>query len=214
MGIRKMSIQEGLNELKTLDARISQGMYRKNYGIIITGQRVVPGYDSNEKFIEETKSSYQSVVALIKRRTLIKNAIIRKNAEVEVEIGDKVMTLAEAINHKSYIKADKDLLAQLTNQYNSLMSSFSNSYNHYQIKLDSYIEQIVGKDQKDKMKANEEILKFFKQENEPKLIDPIGLKSVIEQMTKEIGEFEARVDFVLTRANITNDIEFEDSTVE
>lgn len=214
MGIRRMSIQEGLNELKNLDARIERALSIHNpYGAIVVGQRPVNGFESNEKYIEGTKSIFNSAKSLIKRRAQIKNAIIKKNAEVVVSIGDKKMTLAEAINQKTYITADKRLLAGMINQYTQLMRQMDQFEASYRQKLDLHVEQIVGKEQKDKMKANEEIIKFFKQENEPKFIDPIGLKESIEKMSQEIEEFEAKVDFVLTRANITNDIEFDDPTV-
>lgn len=211
MGIRTMSIQEGLNELGILDSRISRLLNAgSSYGAVVLGKRSVRGFDSNEKFEEKVKSDLQSVRALIDRRTSIKGAIIKKNAEVEVTIGGKTMTLAEAINTKTYITADKQLLNQLTNQYNTLTRDFANHESNYHAKLDAHIENIVGKEQKDKMKANEEIFKFFKEENEPKFIDPIGLNDLIEKMSSEIEEFEGKVDLVLTRANITNDIEFED----
>ena len=99
MGIRKMSIQEGLNELKTLDARINKALSAQGqYAVVVTGKRVVRGFESNEKFINKAKAKFDSIQSLIKRRDLIKNAIIKKNAEVEVEIGNQNMTLAEAIN--------------------------------------------------------------------------------------------------------------------
>lgn len=215
MGVRKMSIQEGLNELKTLDSRIERALNEKNvYGSVVIGERSVPGYESNEKFVEKSKAAFQSTQALIARRTTIKNAIIKKNAEVQVEIGNKAMSLAEAINTKSYIEADKRLLYQLTTQYNKLMREMESAEAQYRNKLDAHIENIVGKDQKDKMAANQSIIDFFSKQNEPKFIDAIGLKDQIEKMSKDIEEFESKVDFVLTRANITNDIEFEDPTVE
>jgi len=215
MGTRIMSIQEGLNELKTLDARINRLLTgSKSYGAITIGERTVQGFDSNEKFIESAKAAFQSVQALIKRRTHIKNAIIAKNAQVIVEIAGVEMSLAEAINHKNYIKADKELYKTLVNQYNQLMCLLDSSESQYRQKLDAHVENIVGKDQKEKMKANEEIIKFFKEQNEPHFHDPIGLKDTIEKMAQEIEDFEAKVDFVLTRANITNDIEFIDPTIE
>jgi hypothetical protein len=215
LGIRKMSIQEGLNELKTLDARIQRSLSERSaYGAIVIGNRTVRGYDSNEKFTAKAKSNFDSVKALIQRRTLIKNAIIKKNAEVVVNISGKEMTLAEAINTKAYIDADRQLLSQLTFQYNKLINEFESAEYQYQQKLDTHVENIVGKEQKDKMKANEEIINFFKEANEPKFIDPIDLKEVIETMSKDIEEFESKVDFVLTRANITNDIEFDDPSYE
>lgn len=215
MGISKMTIQEGLNELKILDSRIEKALQERNaYGAVVIGQATVKGFSSNESFVEKAKASFQSIQSLISRRSLIKNAIIKKNAEVVVEVAGKQMSLAEAINVKSYISEDKRLLALLTQQYNSLMYELEKAETTYRVKLDSHIENIVGKDQKDKMDANKSIIEFFDEKNLPKFIDAINLKDTIEKMSSEIEEFEGKVDFILTRANIINEIEFEDPTVK
>lgn len=210
-----MSIQEALTELKTLELRIQRGLREvTNYGAVVIGDRTVKGFDSNDKFKKKAQSNFDSIKSLIDRRSVIKNAVVKKNAEVIVEIGTQTMTLAEAINQKTYIEAKKTLLSQLTSQYNRLMNDYQQAEYLYQQKLDSHVESIVGKDQKDKLKANEEIIKFFKEANEPKLLDPIDLKTTIEALSFEIEEFEGKVDLALTKANIINDIEFEDPTVE
>lgn len=211
MGTRKMSIQEGLNELKRLKERIEKlRRSRETFGAVIIGNKIVRGYESNDAFSKKVQSNFDSIKGLLERRDLIKKAIIKKNAEVEVTIGKDVMTLAEAIYTKTAIEDKEYLLNQLTTQYNQLMKDHENAEYAYQNKLDAHVESIVGKEQKDKMKANEEVIKFFKEENEPKFIDPIKLNETIEKMSNEIGEFKSQVDLALTRANIINDIEFED----
>ncbi|AEO93788.1 tail fiber protein [Bacillus phage G] len=215
MGIRKMSIQEGLNELKVLESRITKLLAERNtYVSVVIGDRSVRGYENNAAFEKKAKAKFDSIAALIERRTVVKNAIIKKNAEVQVEINGKTMTLAEAINYKTFIEEKKRFLSQLVSQYNTAMNQLENEEYSYKEKLDKHVETMVGSDRKDKMKENEEVIKFFKESNEPKLIDPVGLKDVIDKLTEEIEGFEAKVDFELTRANITNDIEFEDPTVE
>lgn len=216
MGIRTMSIQEGLNELKILDSRIKKAVREKNtYTTVVIGDRVVRGYESNEKFAEKAKSTFDSVVSLIDRRALIKSAIIKKNAEVIVEINGERMSLAEAINNKAFIEDKKVLLEQLTSQYNSAMFDLERAEQTYNDKLDNYLTGFVTKDtSKDSLKNNEAIMLNFNNANKPQFIDPVGIKEFIEKLSHEIESFEAKVDFVLTRANITNDIEFEDPTFE
>lgn len=216
MGIRKMSIQEGLNELKILDNRIKKSLKEKDtYATVVIGDRVVRGYDSNEKFSTKAKSSFDSVVALITRRSVIKSAIIKKNAEVIVDINGHQMSLAEAITNKALIEDKKILLGQLTAQYNNAMYEMERGEQTYNEKLDTYLANFVGKDgNKDSIKNNEAIMENFNNANKPKFIDPIGIKDFIENLSAEIDGFGAKVDYVLTRANITNDIEFEDPTYE
>lgn len=215
MGIRKMAIQEGLNELKVLDSRIKKALNEQGSYVSVTiGEKSVRGYENNEKFAAKAKGNFDSINALLNRKTVIKNAIIKKNAEVVVEIGGKSMTLAEAINNKTFIEDKRVLLNQLMYQYNNAIRELERAEIAYQDKLDKHIEMTFGKDQKDKMKGTEDVFEFFNKNNKPSFIDPIKLKDVIDELSNDIDTFEAQVDFVLTRANIINDIEFEDPTIE
>ncbi|MFD2116877.1 hypothetical protein ACFSTH_20895 [Paenibacillus yanchengensis] len=210
-----MSIQEALNELSTLNKRIEKSIHKRiQFGAIVIGKKPVNGYNSNEEFQKDVKSVYDSMRALIHRRTLIKRAIVKKNAEVEVTIGNQVLTLAEAIERKNSIKLEETILREMENQYTTLMNEFASTKEYYRERLDRHIENAVGKDNKDKFKEDNAMFNFFKEENEPAFIDPIHLRKEIDALDEEITTFKEKVDNVLTTANVKNNIEFEDPAVK
>lgn len=211
MGIVTMSIQEALNELSTLEKRIKNSLEKRlQFGAVVIGKKTVNGYNSNEEFENDVKSTYDSVRALIKRRTLIKRAVVKKNAEVEVTIGKETMTLAEAIERKSSIQYEERLLLEMERQYTRLITDLGDKKEYYRDKLDKYIENAVGKDNKEKVNKDDLVLKFFREENEPQFIDPINLRIEIDKLGESINTFKEKVDNVLTAANVKNNIEFED----
>ncbi|MCA1064858.1 hypothetical protein QTG56_24940 (plasmid) [Rossellomorea sp. AcN35-11] len=212
MGKARMSIQEGLNEINTLESRIDKALSRRmQLGTVVIGDKTVNGYKDNNEFEKAVKSTYDSVRALIERRTLIKRAIVKKNAEVEVSINGRTMTLAEAIDEKNQLIPFKEsLLLEMQRQYTSLMKDLGEKQEYYRNKLDKHIETAVGKDNKDKVTEDNAMLKFFKEQNEPVLIDPINLREQIDLLEDWITEFKEKYNNIMTAANVTNDIEFEE----
>ncbi|OEH94358.1 hypothetical protein BFG57_08390 [Bacillus solimangrovi] len=212
-----MSIQEGLNELSTLEKRITKALTRRiHFGAVVIGRKAVNGYSNNEEFEKDVKSTYDSARALIKRRTLIKRAIVKKNAEVEVTIGGQTMTLAEAIERKNSIHFEEQLLHEMERQFTQLMNDLAEKKEYYRDRLDDHLTRSVGKENKEKLNINEDdpMLKFFRDENEPNFIDPINLRKEIDELDLSISMFKEKVDNVLTAANVKNDIEFDDTSVE
>ncbi|WP_083248995.1 hypothetical protein [Bacillus solimangrovi] len=217
MGMVTMSIQEGLNELSTLEKRITKALTRRiHFGAVVIGRKAVNGYSNNEEFEKDVKSTYDSARALIKRRTLIKRAIVKKNAEVEVTIGGQTMTLAEAIERKNSIHFEEQLLHEMERQFTQLMNDLAEKKEYYRDRLDDHLTRSVGKENKEKLNINEDdpMLKFFRDENEPNFIDPINLRKEIDELDLSISMFKEKVDNVLTAANVKNDIEFDDTSVE
>jgi hypothetical protein len=218
MGKVVMSIQEGLNELSTLEKRIQKALTRRmQFGAVVIGDKAVNGYKDNEDFQQKVKSTYESVKALINRRTLIKRAIVKKNAEVVIKINEQEMTLAEAIERKNSIQYEEQLLAEMERQYTQLMNELGDKKEYYRDKLDRHIEMIVGKDnkeKKEKYKDDVALLDYFNKEHEPKFIDPLDLKEEIEKLELSIATFKEKVDNVLTAANVMNNIEFEEPSVK
>lgn len=98
--------QRALAEIKMLDKRINKSIHEcelvkiKNRG---------DKWDV-EQFNKEAKSSYASIMDLIKRRDYLKFKIIQSNAHTTVNIGSNEYTIAQAIDLKNSIQYKKDLL--------------------------------------------------------------------------------------------------------
>ena len=107
--MRKITITEGLVELKLLDSRIRKATV-KDWAIGVYSKDVTQ--ENKKKFEEVTKANYQSIKDLINERAKIKSAIVKSNAKTQVKVGEKKMTVAEAIERKSSIDYEKDLLSE------------------------------------------------------------------------------------------------------
>lgn len=216
MSLVTMSIQEGLNEINLLNSRIEKSTRNiSDLTAIVIGERNPSGFKSKEEFENNAKSSLDSVMALIDRRTKIKNAIIQANATIEVEVDGVKMFLAEAINMKTYIQAKRQLLNTISSNYNQNVRRFDQLEQDYQEKLNNHLQVVFsakGNETKDLAKNNQAVVDAYAKNNKPTLLDPVGVSEKIKVLIEEIEGFENKIDFVLTRANITNDISFEDQT--
>lgn len=213
MATTTMSITRGLSELKLLDSRIGRSIESGKYVIAYKkSAKKVDGIHTPEEFVENAKSSIQSVRDLIERRNKIKSAIVDSNAKTVVEIGDKKMTVAEAIERKSSIEYEKNLLNTLRYQYGTQGVKLNTQNESVNDKLNQLIEVSFGKEGKQKVNQNEieAISKPYLEQNEWVLLNPLKVDELIEEMSNEIDTFLNEVDFVLSESNTLTKIEIEE----
>lgn len=210
--MEKMLVTKGLNELKLLDNRIYRKIGESEF--VSYAKVAVPnvnGKISKEAFKANAKADYQSISDLIKRRNLIKSAIIKSNAITMVRVGDKTMTVAEAIDKKSSIEYEKSLLDTLKNQY-TIASEKIEKFND---KVDESIEQLLntayGKEGKEKITQGsyDAIAEPYRQANEYGLVDILEVQKLMKTMKDSIESFESEVDTVLQISNSITLIEID-----
>ena len=102
-----LSIARALVELKTLDSRI--GKITNNTNWILLKSKNKNSNINEEEFKKSTISEFQSLNDLIMRRDKIKNAIILSNCSATVLLGEKKMTVSQAIEYKKTIQYKKYL---------------------------------------------------------------------------------------------------------
>lgn len=168
------------------------------------------GYDTKEDLERTVKSNFTSIKDLIKRRNEIKSKIVLSNATTEVEIAGVKYTVAEAIERKSSIEYEQQLLNKLKNTYKQIVNHVDQVNEDMNFRLDQHLETIFGRESKTSNQETDAVIKSFKEQNEAKLIDPINLKEKIELLEKEIEDFLTEVDHVLSVSNATTTIEIND----
>lgn len=206
----QISITRALSELKLLDKRINRAINESTFAGFVVGKKVMTGFQNVEEIEKRAKADYQSVNDLISRRNTIKSAIVVSNATTTVEIGGKAMTVAEAIERKTSIQYDYQLLNRMKQAYTKYVNHVENVNEEVKQRLDRHLETLYGKEGKVKAGENAELIKPFLEENEAKFIDPIKLKDKIEQLESDIEEFETEVDHILSESNTINKITIED----
>ena len=201
----EISIARALTELKTLDSRIEKAIYNS---VLVGAKRKSSQKINNkytkEEFIELTKADNQSVKDLIERKKLIKQAVVRANAETRVVVAGTDYTIADAIERKRSIELDKELLETMKTQYRKALSEVERNNDKVERELKELLDTRMSSDSKDSKNSNNNNLEFatsYRDMNEWELIDPLGLEKAIQQLEFEIDEFEMDVDSSLSEIN-------------
>jgi len=203
----KMSVTRALAELKLLDKRIHTVMNSAKFVDFSIGEKAVNGYASNKEYEDKVKSAYQSVKDLIKRRNDIKSAIVLSNAMTKVRIADKEYTVAEAIERKTSIQYEEQLMQKMKNEYTKVTNNINRKNEEVKEELNRKLDALYGREAKTKVDENNELVKSYRNDNEAKMIDPLHIRSAYEKLEQEIDEFLSEVDFVLSTSNTLTEIE-------
>jgi len=209
----KITVTRGLAELKLLDSRINKKIfgnqfvsaYKKSSGKI-DGAVVLQDFEKN------VQSNFASIIDLIERRKKIKEAIVKSNANTIVEINNKKMTVASAIERKESIQYEKNLLEEFQTQFSQAKSQMNKYNDEMYEKLDELLMVSFGKDGKQKVDESEikSISKPYIEQNEWVLADPLQIEEKIKQLEEDIDGFLTEVDYALSISNATTFIEIDD----
>ncbi|MGC8230802.1 hypothetical protein ACP2W0_17590 [Pseudobacillus badius] len=203
----KMSITRGLAELKLLDKRIQSTMKATPFISYAVGDKPVSGFAATKEFEEKAKSTYQSTLDLIKRRNAIKSAIVLSNAMTHVEVAGEKYTVAEAIERKTSIQYEQRLLEKMKQEFAAATREVEQINDDVKQQLDHQLEVLYGREAKLKVEESNELTKSYREKHEAKVIDPLKLRDKYEKLEKQIDEFLAEVDFVLSTSNTLTEIE-------
>ncbi|WP_309087349.1 hypothetical protein [Domibacillus sp.] len=203
----KMSVTRGLAELKLLDKRIKTVMNSAAFVDFAIGEKAVNGYTSNKEYEDKVQSAYQSVKDLMKRRNDIKSAIVLSNAMTRVKIADKEYTVAEAIERKTSIQYEVQLMQKMKNEYTKAVNNIQRINEEVKEELNRKLDALYGREAKTKVDENNELVKSYRNDNEAKMIDPLKIRHTYEKLEQEIDEFLSEVDFVLSTSNTLTEIE-------
>lgn len=210
MTTETMTVHEALSELKVIGARIDKEINgvtfltaNKHSNTKINGQ-LISDYEN------DIKSAYQKINDLIKRRTAIKRAVVKSNANTEITIGDEVMTVAEAIEYKNVgIDYLERILYKMSMQYNDKQSSIASMNSKLETQAEDYVIKLFGNREKDGIDSStiEKTKREYVAVNTYDLIDPLNVKKEIEKLNDKIDAFKSKVDSALSVSNATTVIE-------
>lgn len=206
-----MTIHRALSELKLIDSRIEKAIELVIPTGVMQKDKSVNGLYAKNDFEKEVKARYQSVTDLINRKNAIKSAIVRANGETFVEISEKKMTIADAINFKTVISVKKELINQLKTKHIEVVSKFIKENEKVSnVALDN-AKIMIGKQGDDGIKPTDEdvknIVEPFIERNKLLLVDPLKVDKLTEKLQIEVDEFESEVDAVLSEINAITIIE-------
>lgn len=207
-----MNVHRALIELKTIGGRIQKEVGNT---LFVTSNKhsntKVRGVSLDE-FCADTKSQYQSITDLIRRRDAIKRAVTLSNAQQKVTVNGVEYTVAEAIEMKSngllYIEHLRDAIVLQLKESEKMADKENRNLLEY--RADEYCRATFGST--DMKNASKEVLtarETFIKEQTTELVDPIKAREKIKEMDDFISNFYAEVDAVLSVSNATTEITIE-----
>ena len=208
-----MTLTDALAELTLLEKRINSARAKLENNTLITyveKQKVPIGYKSREEYEKVAKASLQKVNDLIARRREIKRAIVLSNAQTMVTVAHEEMTVAEAIEMKSFIQFSESVLTTMHNSYKQTLSLYERAQNKVKERLDKLALEVLGKNVSSSSDKYQSLADSFLAREGLELLDPTDLAKEIENRQNYIEEFNSTVDRVLSISNARTMIEVPD----
>jgi len=206
---KQITITRALTEIKTLEDRIrkARGSFA---GIAVqVGDKLNSPYSDikPDDFVKKATSTLQKIEDLQNNVIAIKNAINDSNYVTKIKIGDKEMTIAEALVMKTKgLVMKENLLEILRIHYTQRVNDFNKATDKYQAKVDELPKNFPDK----KPEEIKQLIELTLKPLEPKLVDPCNLSEYIEKLESEISTFKNNIDYVLSESNSTTYISVEE----
>lgn len=210
MTTTQMTVTKALSSLSLLDKRINRGTYDSEFIGYVVGQEKKVNHTDIQKFETEVKGNYDSVIDLISYRNKIKSAIVASNAVTKVTIAGIEYTVAEAIERKTSIQYEQELLHRMKTKYTSHSSEVDRINERVQSRLDESLKAMLSNDGKQDNEFINQFTENYNKKNRAKLIDPLIIKEKIETLETSIEDFLSEVDHELSVSNATTTITIED----
>lgn len=202
----QISITRALAEIKILSDRIATAASAGMVSVVVDGKSVDSGKPTQE--VEAIlKANLQQAQDLIKRREVLKSAIVVSNAKTNVTIGSQEMTVAEAIERKQSVAFQQQLLQALKTQLMRANAKVNQTNTEVEARADALVQTAVGRDRKVEQAEIDAIVKPFRAKNEASIADPNKVADVIATMENEISDFVLNVDFALSEVNAVTKID-------
>jgi hypothetical protein len=192
-----ISITQALAEIKLLGKRIQSTLNDAEWMAVSTKTRPV----DVERLKKTAQATEQSYLDLVKRRSLLKQAVVQSNATTVVKIGEWSGTVAEAIEKKSSIAYQQDLLESMRKAFVRVTEEYNREQDASQSRLDRLLSSELGKDVRTNPETIAALTTTFKDNNKVDLIDPLHLSERIKSLEAEIDSFTTNVDWVLAESN-------------
>lgn len=196
-----MSIHRALSELKTLNDRIAKTIQEADF--IATDRKSAKKINglSIEDYEKTIQAGFDKAVSLIERRNRIKDAVVQSNAITEVVVAGETMTVAKAIERKTSIQNEENLLASMAAARRKAINRLTSENETLPQRLEDYLTAILGNKEHAKKEEVELHTKSFMERNEYVLIDPLHLDKRIEELEERVSSFKVEVDAVLSESN-------------
>ncbi|MFB2935646.1 hypothetical protein ACE1B6_10265 [Aerosakkonemataceae cyanobacterium BLCC-F154] len=206
-----MTVTDALAELTLLEKRIdSVTMDLDNNSLITVVEvgKVPTGFRSRDEYQVKARAGLQRVDDLISRRRTIKRAIVLSNAATTVTIAGQEMTVAEAIEMKSFIAYYESVMSVMQAAFIRARKDYDQAQAKVKERLDKLAMEVLGKNAASE--KYQSLADSFLAREGVELLDPTNLAAEIERRQSFIEDFKSTCDRVLSISNARTTIEIPD----
>lgn len=211
----KISVTRALATLTKIEGKIEKRIDQLNTVQIAKGtddNRAIPGsLVSVADFEASAKADFQGLQDLLAVRDELKAKVVQSNAVTLVTVGNKEMTVAQAIEGKRTIVYKELLLSKLKSQYNLAQKRLDKEVADFETKLEQARAPYISRDKAPDPEQIKTVEGPTRLMSTPSIVDPLGLADKIRNLETEIEDFKSNVDFVLSESNARTEVEIEGS---
>ena len=211
--MNKMSVTRALAELKRLDDRLNRMTTDQSIFVSVAvghgdKMKVLGVSETVQNVVSQIVSNRDRVNSMIETRAKIKAAVVASNASTKVKLGNREMSVAEAIELKKSIDIKRNMLSTYRRQVTQANALVHSQNATLDAQIETNLATIYGND-KGKVDASmfEAIAKPQREQKEASLIDPIKINSMIKSLEEEISLIETELNFTLSESNARTEIE-------
>jgi hypothetical protein len=206
-----MNITRALAEIKRLDDRITRALSAQFVGVTIgqnTKMKMAEGNKTPAQAQAEIQSAADSLQSMFAQRASIKAKVVASNAVTTVQLGNEVLTVAEAIERKKSIEFKRKYVATLQAQLNRANTDVKTHNDKLETVIETNLATIYGND-KGKVEAGmyEAIAKPQRETKEAALLDPLKVVDLVAKLQEEVSLIDTELDYLLSTSNAMTVIE-------
>ena len=198
--MKELTLTRALAELKLLDSKISKAIQELK-SVSYSVNNIVPEFRvTSDEFKANYNSQMQSIQDLRNNKVILKNALMRANAETKVTIGGKEYTILEALNRKTDISTESLLVQTMKKQLSASIANVNSINNSIESNIENTIRSksaSSGNQSKDYIQTVRDSYK----PQMPELVNADVVEKLIKDKEEEISEFIAEVDYALSEVN-------------
>lgn len=198
--MKELTLTRALAELKLLDSKISKAIQELK-SVSYSVNNIVPEFRvTSDEFKANYNSQMQSIQDLRNNKVILKNALMKANAETKVTIGGKEYTILEALNRKTDISTESLLVQTMKKQLSASIANVNSINNSIESNIENTIRSksaSSGNQSKDYIQTVRDSYK----PQMPELVNADVVEKLIKDKEEEISEFIAEVDYALSEVN-------------
>jgi len=174
----------------------------------LIGKKAPRGFESKQDYETRTKAEAESISQLMQNSEELYEKILQANADKKVTINSKQMSVAFAIVYRDiFLPRKKDQLTALKYQYQKTLTEIDNINERARAEVDQII-QTSAQSEKPNADESKKAYEFHMSNREAKIIDPLGIKDIINKLQAEIEVIESDLQTQLYTNNISTDIDW------